>query len=234
METTYKYSFEKECSELANLETFDPAVFNGDDQAPQSLCNVVLSLSLIFNDLGDLYYANVIVGDCKPTDSTSLKTRQWGYYCGLNLHVLRLIMSAVHELLNLIDKQREDLDHTLFRDIVKALPKDKRTDWNEVVKVALGHSSSDEKLGKLLLRIRNNVSFHYDPRAVYAGFRHHFITKRFDDRAYISRGNNVQGPRFYFADASVEGLIREIVGDQSADLAAAFLECLTECPNHLL
>jgi hypothetical protein len=225
METIDENWFVKECSELATLETFDPAAFVADDNVPQSLCNFVLTLSLIFNDLRDLYYANVLVGECRPKGLPQ-RSRQWGYYSGLNLHVLRLMMSAVHELLNLIDKQKEDVDHPLLRDVVKGLPKDRRSDWCEVVKVGLGNSSTDEKLGKLLLRMRNNISFHYDPKAVHAGFKNHFFAERVDGRAYISRGDSVEGSRFYFADASVEGLLREISGSQSADLATQFAKLL--------
>jgi hypothetical protein len=218
---SYENSFERECAELAALDTFDPAAFIGDDKVPQSLCNFVLTLSLISNDLRDLYYANILVGDCKPPGSPG-KTRHWGYYAGLNLHVLRLIMSAVHELLNVIDQQRDDVDHDFFREVVKTLPSGVRQDWQEVVKVALGESSKDKKLGKLLLRIRNNISFHYDTKAVQAGFNNHFIVQRLDERAYVSRGNSMRGSRFYFADAVVEGLLSGLTGSHSVDLATQF------------
>lgn len=67
MDKTYEHSFDNECSVLATLETFDPAVFLGDGRVPQSLCDFVLALALIFNDLRDLSYANVLVRDYRPT-----------------------------------------------------------------------------------------------------------------------------------------------------------------------
>ncbi|HEU4501767.1 MAG TPA: hypothetical protein VFR82_08960 [Nitrospira sp.] len=221
MENAYKNFFEAECRELADLETFDPDAFVGDDAVPQSVCNFVLSLALIFNDLRDLYYANFLVGGCKPTGSV-LKNKQWGYYSGLYLHIVRLILSAIHELLNLIEKQRADMDHPIFADVLKALPKDKRKEWFDVVGIALGKSSADSRLEKLLLRIRNNVSFHYDAKALYGGFRHHFLVHQPEERAYVSRGNTVQSTRFYFADAAVDGLLNEISGTNGPDLAASF------------
>ncbi|MBH0202140.1 MAG: hypothetical protein HP496_07580 [Nitrospira sp.] len=170
-------SFENECAELAMLETFDPAAFVGDENVPQSLCNFVLTLALTFNDLRDLYYASVLVGECKP-EGAAQKNSRWGYYLGLRLHVTRLIMSVVHELLNLIEKQRDDVNHAFMRDVVRMLPTDHRRSWKEIVRTALGQSATDDhKLGKLLLKIRNNVSFHYDSKAIHKGFKNHFLTE---------------------------------------------------------
>jgi hypothetical protein len=228
-------SFENECAELAMLQTFNPAAFIGDENVPQSLCNFVLTLALTFNDLRDLYYANVLVRDCKP-EGAAQKNRHWGYYSGLSLHVTRLIMSVVHELLNLIEKQHDDVNHAFMRDVVKMLPTDHRGSWKEIVRIGLGQSSTDgNKLGKLLLKIRNNVSFHYDPKAIHKGFKNHFMTEQMDVRCYISRGDSIQSSRFYFADASVDGLLRELAREQAGNLALAFQKLLdTVCDPLIL
>jgi hypothetical protein len=217
----YEFSFHNDCSKLAPLETFDPQAFLGDDRVPQSLCNFILILALVFNDLRDLYYANVLLGDCKPVNSTQ-KSRHLGSYSGLYLHVIRLIMGSVHELLNAINEQRGDLESPFFREVVRGLPMDTRDDWNDLVKVAQGITPTEQKLNKLLLRIRNNLSFHYDPRAAHAGFKKHFVTMKADNRGYVSRGDSIQESRFYFADAAVQGLLLQVIGEESDELSQAF------------
>lgn len=216
--------FEEECSTLATLETFDPNAFLADEKVPQELCNLVLAFSLVFNDLRDLYFASLLVDDCKPSGAPEYN-RKWGHYAGLNSQVIRLIMGTVHELLNLIDEQQESLNHPFFRDVEMSLPASQRSDWREVVKIARGESSY--KLGKLLLRIRNNASFHYDPTAIHRGFKNHFITSKDGvKRAYLSRGGSIQGSRCYFSDAAVEGLINNIAGSAPDAYATEFKKML--------
>lgn len=225
--------FAEECSELGALETVDPEAFQGNEDVPQALCNFVLALALVFNDLRDLYLASILIQECKPSGLPQ-KARPWGYYSGLNLHVLRLIMSTIHELLNLIKAHESELNHPLFRKVVRSLPKPQRSDWDQVVRVGLGKTSTDERLGKLLLKVRHKMVFHYDPKAVSNGYKNHFWEQRLDTRAYLSRGNSMQGSRFYFADAAVEGLLREFGGNQSAEIAQGFQRLLDNVGQPLI
>lgn len=219
-----KNPFEEECSTLAPIETFDPNAFLADEKVPQELCNLVLVFSLVFNDLRDLYFASLLVDDCKPSGEPQYN-RKWGHYSGLNLRVIRLIMGTVHELLEVIDKQQKSLKHPFFRDVEMSLPAEQRSDWHEVVKVARGESS--DKLGKLLHRIRNKASFHYDPTAIHIGFKNHFLTSKDGvKRAYLSRGGSIQGSRCYFADAAVDGLVNNIAGSAPEAYATEFKQML--------
>lgn len=226
MEKNFTNPFEEECSTLGDLETFVPNAFVEDEKVPQSVCNLVLTLALIFNDIRDLYFASLLVQDCKPSGAPQYN-RKWGHYAGLNLQVTRLIMGTVHELLKVIDEQRESVNHSFFRDVEMALPADIRSDWREVVNVACGDSS--QKLGKLLLQIRNNATFHYSPKAIEKGFKKHFLTSKDGvQRAYLSRGerDTMQGWRFYFSDAAVEGLVSDIAGSASDALETEFHKLL--------
>ena len=137
MSSEHIESFERECSELARLETFDPKAFCEDEKVPQSLCNFVLALSLIFNDLKDLFFSNVLLQNNKPSGSFD-RTRPWGNYSGINLHILRLMIGVLHELLNLIDEAKDDLSHPFLREVVRLMPADSREAWDQVVSVGLG------------------------------------------------------------------------------------------------
>ncbi len=44
-------SLKNESDQLQPLTTFDPLAFQGDQAVPQDLCNFVLSVSLLYNDL---------------------------------------------------------------------------------------------------------------------------------------------------------------------------------------
>lgn len=216
--------FEEECSTLASVETFDPNAFVADEEVSQELCNLVLVFSLVFNDLRDLYFASLLVDDCKPSGEPECN-RKWGHYAGLNLRVTRLIMGGVHELLEVINEQQKSLNHPFFRKVEMSLPPDQRSDWREVVKVARGESS--DKLGTLLHRIRNKASFHYDPKAIHRGFKNHFLTSKDGvKRAYLSRGGSIQESRCYFADAAVDGLANDIVGSAPDTYETEFKQLL--------
>ncbi|MGH7240152.1 MAG: hypothetical protein ACREHG_08855, partial [Candidatus Saccharimonadales bacterium] len=182
--------------------------------------------ALIFNDIRDLYFAYLLVEDCKPSGALQYN-RQWGHYWGLNFRIIRLIMGTLHELLNMIDEQQDNLNHPFFRDVEMALPVNIRDDWREVVNVACGDSS--QKLSKVLLKIRNNATFLYSPKAIEKGFKKHFLSsKGKDTRAYLSRGerDTMQGWRFYFSDAAIGGLGHDIAGSASDALGTEFQKLL--------
>jgi hypothetical protein len=211
-------SFSDECSELAPLETFDPASFVGDADVPQELCNFVLSLALIYNDCKDVIYSRILLGESRPPHP-SRRDRPWGAWMGVDFHIFRLLVGLLHELFDLTRDNPVVIQHPFLESVVRQLPRPAREDWNAVIAVACGARPTDS-LGKSLLLIRNKVSSHYDPKAIAAGYKHHFIeAERQDDQAFVSRGNRMKETRFYFADAAATGYLRSIVGkDQSQEI----------------
>ena len=79
-------SFQDECSELAPLETFDPAAFQGDADVPQELCNLVLSLALVYNDCKDVIYSHILLGESRPSPPAG-RNRPWGAWLGVDFHI---------------------------------------------------------------------------------------------------------------------------------------------------
>jgi hypothetical protein len=59
-------SFQEQCATLELPQTFDPAAFEGDENVPQKLCNLVLALALIYNDCKNTTYAAHLLKECKP------------------------------------------------------------------------------------------------------------------------------------------------------------------------
>lgn len=209
-------TFREECSELAPLETFDPVAFRANAEVPQGLCNFVLTLALIYNDCKDLMYSYTVLVESQP-DGPFRRTRQWGAWNGVKFHIIRMLVSLLHELFNLICDNQALLQHPFLVSVLKQLPKDARDAWKAVVAVASGATPTDP-LGKTLLLIRNKVVFHYDPRAILKGYSHHFLAPdALDDRAFISRGGSMRETRFYFADAAATGYPKSEVGRDKWD-----------------
>lgn len=203
--------FLEECLKLAPLETFDPEAFRGDAEVPQEICNFVLALALIYNDCKDAIYAHVALGDLRPAE-TPQRNRIWGAISGAQLHIFRAVAALLHELFQLIERNRQHLDHEFFVALVQRLHPKQRGAWTALVDVACDRAPTNQ-LGKKLVRLRNKVLFHYDPEEIFRGYRHHFLEPtKVDVRAYVSRGGSMRGSRFYFADAAVAGYLHSLAG----------------------
>ena len=123
-----------------------------------------------------------------------------------------VLVSAVHELLTLIKDHHDVLNHDFLLKVVKQLHPTSRKGWKSLIAAASGATPRDD-FGRMLLRIRNQMVFHYDLKGIFGGFKTHFLLPtRLQDRAFISRGLSMSASRFIFADAAVEGYFGEIVG----------------------
>jgi len=189
---------------LAKLETFSPDAFKSDDIVPQDVCNFVLALSLVFNDLRDLIQLHNAIVSQKPEGEFKIN-RKWGTYNGIWLHSLRLGISLVHEVLNLVNKNSKVLEHTFFKSVLKQIPREARDQWSDIVQASQG-KQVDTPFGKFALFIRNKISFHYDPKEIFKGYSQFFSSQNdASASAFVSRGSSMSKTRFYFADAAVRG-----------------------------
>ncbi len=166
-------SFSEETAQLAPLQSFDPQAFVGDSDAPQEIRSFVLALALIYNDCKNGIFSNLLLAEAKP-DSQFPVSRSWGTYSGMKLHYVRLHCALIHELLKLIEANQAAINHPFFISVVRSLPSSVRVEWNSLVDASLSKATSTP-LTKSLLMIRNKVSFHYDPRELYRGYREHFF-----------------------------------------------------------
>jgi hypothetical protein len=205
--------FASDCSELARLQTFDPSVFEGDEETPQEVCSFVLSLALAWNDCKDISYARELLRRSKP-GGDPCHSRVWGAYGGIDLHVFRLEVSAIRDLLELFARNRSLLESEGIADMVKLLPPNPKHAWQALVDIAQGGEPSDV-MGRCIKLVRDELAFQYDPEKVYRGYRHHFFDEdREDEVAFVSRGGSASASRFYFADAATLGHVDGIPGGQ--------------------
>ena len=226
-------TFQEECFELAQLETFDPLAFQADETVSQDLCNIILTLALIYNDCKNLIYAYLVTAQFRP-EGKFVRNRLWGAFSGVQFHIFRAIIGLLHELFNLIRNNESLLQQPFFKSVIHQIDTPAKKAWDTVVAVALGNIPSDE-LGKSLLLVRNKISFHYDGKAIFIGYKHHFLkSDHLDERAFISRGNSMKESRFYFADAAALGYLRSIVGQEKIEELIIKIGDLLDPVNHSL
>lgn len=206
----------KSLFDLAMLESFDPEAFRGDDNVPQYVCNFVLTLALVFNDLRDLFQLHNLLVSKKPPGTFRIN-RQWGAYNGAWLHSLRLMIALIHEVLNLVHANKETLGHPFFKGVLRQIPREAREHWSSLVRVAEG-KQIDSPVGKFALFIRNKLAFHYDPKEIFSGYSRFFSSQSHgSETAFISRGASMSQTRYFFADAAARGYLTRDIQDQKVE-----------------
>lgn len=201
------------------LETFDPKIFEGDQQIPQDVCNFVLALSCVYNDYKDILMAFHYL-DCLQPPFPVKETPEWGEFNGLKFHLIRLHISLVHELLSLIERSDSVIKNPYFQSITNHLDILGKRTWEALVKASSGKASTS--LGKTFLMIRNKVAFHYDPKEFFKGYRNWFLNCKKTKRPYISRGAKITEERYYFAEASAQSYFDNLCSGGGIDANQVF------------
>jgi superfamily I DNA/RNA helicase len=202
--------FEKCFSELAEMEIFDPRAFSPDENVSKEVCGFILSLALIYTDIKNLTMFYQATLESRPKGEFKLQ-KNWGEYIGLSRFLDRLNISALHELFKLIEREKDLLDDSFMKSLIRTLNKEARSAWKALVDASLLKVSSD-KCSKELMFIRNKITFHYDRKIVLSGFEHFIKYGTVTRDPYISRGNNMAKSRFYFADAAAEHYLLSLGG----------------------
>lgn len=206
----------KKIDDLAKLESFDPSAFEADETVSQDVCNFVLTLALIFNDLKDLVYADITLATQKPVGSFRI-SRLWGSYNGIQFHLVRLIIGLFNEIIELIKKSDKVIADPFFQSVLKKLSKQEREIWHDLVSVATVEQTTSQRKSFTFF-VRNKLVFHYEPKEIYRGYQTFFRSGTHGaEKAFISRGNNMEGTRLFFADAAVNGYFRRNIQGKEAD-----------------
>ena len=207
-------NFETTVANLAPVETFDAQAFIGGADAPQHVCDFVLSLALAFNDLRDLMNAQRLIRELRPTVRS--QSPAWGEYAGLHAHWLRLLSGVLNELAEIIKDNEAAIGNSLFQKVLKQVAKTYREAWHSTVTAATSTSPQGDRFGRLIFFARNKVAFHYDQKAITKGYRQFFL-ERARGVPCISRGQAMKGTRFYFADAAAEEYLMHAAEAKDAD-----------------
>lgn len=216
----------KRIGELAPLESFDPAAFKGDAKVSQDVCNFVLTLALIFNDLKDLIFAQVTLQTQKPAGSFMV-SRHWGEYSGIDQHLWKLMVGLFHEVVQLVRESEDVIADSFYQSVINGLRKKEKDIWLSLVDAARAKTGPVEN--RFALLIRNKVVFHYEPKEIYRGYRTYFSSDvPAARRAFVSRGNDMEHTRLFFADAAVTGYLMSRGEDKLEELMTNVITSVTE------
>jgi hypothetical protein len=208
-------SFDSEAKLLGTLEAIDPRVFAGDDKVSQSVCDFVLALAVVYNDVRDVMFARVLLANVAPPDAAPLSPTV-GLSRGLLISLIRLHAGIYRELLELVAESEKEIGDPAFQRLLARLPKPSRKGWSSLVAAAAGKPASDP-MAKALVFYRNKIAFHYDKKEIQRGFALSFNIARDHKELALSRGNSTRERRFYFADAAAESYLRYRGADDEVD-----------------
>ncbi len=201
-------------SKILELYTFDPKAFCGDGTYSQEICDVVLCAALLYNDIKNTIVIINLLHASRPTGEMSY-TREWGEYTGRDMHIFRHHVGILHELFQFMESNIETINTRLFQEIISQMSLKARDAWGSLVEASISIKPVGS-FGNLLVRMRNQVSFHYDSRQIGIGFRKHFFKKnKVSEQAFVSKGISMEETRFYFADAAVQDYINLLLGNDN-------------------
>ncbi len=138
------------------------------------------------------------------TDDWSPSAGQWR---GAVTQVHRWIAGVLHELMIVVQKNKLLVKAAEFQSLVAMLGPEAKKLWTEFFDASLDTKGNT---ASLLNRIRNNAAFHYGPHDLGDGYKKHFVTDAKDKpspankTAQYSYGRDMDGTRFYYADAAVQ------------------------------
>jgi hypothetical protein len=202
-------------SGITSLETFDESAFVANEHVSPDICNFVLTLACIYNDFKDTLLAFDYLEKGKPLGDFE-ENAEWGEFSGLRLHVIRIQVGLIHELLKLIEKSKKIIEDPFFDSVVRQVDRLGKDSWKTLVNIAQGNQDQN-RIAKTLLLIRNKISFHYDPKELGKGYKKYFVDLVPKRKAYISRGESIKQERYYFADAASQNYFYSLYEDIGYD-----------------
>ncbi len=195
------------------LKSIKPERLIKKDEKDQ-VADFFLVLGAFYNDLKNLSFflkeANELFDSI---EDKNVPTVPLGEMAGIRTYVNRLLASTVHELLTFIEASKENVflasDFLLVYEELSITQKER---WDTVVKIATRETMEDgSNLSKVLMFIRNKVSFHYDPKIMRAGFIDWFFNdpkSPSNERAYYSIGESMRGTKFFYSEAAADRAMR--------------------------
>lgn len=191
---------------------------NKNDDA-EALVGFILALAVTNNDIKGLTFLHDhFVREYRKPKPGEI-TGHAGEYNGLQMQLLKLLIGQLHEFFELLRDQRSVIESEAFVALERSLSQDNKRLWTDVVSIAQESTKRDSTsqlgfLRSILAQVRNNTSYHISPKCLMQGYRHHFfqMPQEHDGQmhAYFAlKSTEFEHTRFFYADAAVQGYIRE-------------------------
>jgi len=185
---------------LGHIQTFNPKIFDGDATCSTDLCNLVLALAVIHNDINGIELAFALRNTQGPFEEKKISAER-GLAGGIGLQLAKLRLAVIHELLILLQKSGSALKDSYLDRMLAQMHETNRSAWRTIVKAAMEQDDATT-LSRALCACRDKVSFHYDRKSIASAFRERFANNA--EPPCISVGDSIASTRFYFGDAAVE------------------------------
>lgn len=200
--------------DLAPISEFDPKVFISQSPQDQIFYGFVLALACVYNDYKNVLWGLEQLQKCGE-EKNNARTAYNGQIRGYHIYLRKQAYSIGYELLVLIKENKALIESESFEKLRKKMSIAHRDDWDDIVLTALNKRVDNGSFVGFLRSIRNNVGFHYSYdskglKKLTEGYKTSFWGKSGEliQRAAISRSNWMARSRFYFADAAVEGVLK--------------------------
>jgi DNA-binding protein len=183
---------------LFSYEEFDIRIFIGDKNCSEKLCNFILVLGLVYNDLKFLQISMNLLS--RSLDKTK-ERKMLGEFGGIQYFIYRQNISIIHELQIIINENKNVLKESLFLDVLNNLSQEIRKHWKDLY--VSSTSETIKNASDPFYMIRNKILSHYDLKEIKSGYM-----KKFDGNAEkpcISFGPEMKNTRFYYTDGAIEG-----------------------------
>jgi hypothetical protein len=209
--------------DLASLGEIAPEKLVSTDQATD-LEAFMLAIALFYNDWKGLAWVAGSLLKPHQRDPGEVSALA-GQLSGMNNHFVRLMVGMLHELLRLIREAKAVTTGREVNNLVASIPRASRDAWKDLLSIALENGGRLGPFGRALQRVRDSVSFHYySPKVLVRGYQSHFFLQAKtpkNEQALYSLGKNMEGTRFYFADAAADAAMK---GQATASGSPDFIE----------
>lgn len=190
--------------ELAQLKKFSLKCLTTAKN--KKLANLILTFSVIFNDIKDYIWFHSQLAKGKLTLDMDTLNPKRGQLAGMQAHCMRMLIASFLEFLETISKNADTINSQGFKLVLHYLEKKfpgSNRHWYSLVKLAKGQQRFKDKFYNTLVMIRNNGTYHYHQiKSLYKGLEYYMQQK--DDIGYVSLGDKLEEVRFYFGDAAIQ------------------------------
>lgn len=192
---------------LSPFKEIDKRIFEGDSNSSDKVCNFLLLLALVYNDLKFIQVSmNLITNSLEQ----SKERKTSGELAGMQFFIYRLNVALLHEFQINIKNNQSIIQSDYFKSLLNGLTLNVQNHWNSFFEAAT--STKIEKDSNPFHMIRNNTLFHYGLKEIRSGYQKKFIDP--SNKPCVSYGPAMKNTRFYYADAAIEGyFIRKAEGN---------------------
>ena len=186
-----------------------------------------LTLAVVFNDLKGLVHLEKLITDNYRYPEKEETTIHAGEYGGMLVHVQKLFIGTIQEFFKFLSSNESIILRGELQFLLNKMPKQIQERWDIIMDIACGKNPKMTNFTTTLIKIRNNLSFHYNQsgkilREAFIKRFFHKTKKEQNKSAYYSIGDNMEQTRFYFADASQQQFLvtmsYEVEGSESEDV----------------